>query len=135
MDDPTIIKLFENQDKRFSERMDKLEDNMKEFTKGATSLMKANLINELDPIRHDLAETVRTNKIRNHRIEKAEECMNDLDKRTKLGQWVQKRPLAAAIILLAFVMIGAFAYHNVNFRDTLENKTGVVLEEPAEEDQ
>ena len=133
MDNPTVIALLENQEHRFYERMDTMENNLKEFTKGAISLNHAHITNELDPIKDKLNDLIEQKRLQNGRIEKVEWCCDEIKERTRFAMWVQRHPLPASVIALIIVMVGAFAYHNINFRKTVENTTGVVVEQPIVE--
>lgn len=75
MDNATIIELFKRQD----ENIDKMGKEIKEFVGVSMSLNRAKFINELDPIKNQLDEIVDQNKIRNHRIEKSEDCIKQLE--------------------------------------------------------
>ena len=130
MEEPTIIKLLEKQDSNLNIRLDKMEDNMKEYVDGSISLNHANMINLLDPLIETQRQTVAQNAVRNHRIEKTEDEVDALVRETTFSRWVQNHPKSAAVILLAVIAIGVIAYHNRNFLKTVENTTGVVIEQP-----
>ena len=126
MDNASIFKLLESQEKNFNTRLDKLEL----YVSGAISLNHANIINELDPIRKGQDHIIEQNVIRNGRMEKSEEDIKCLRRETMFGRWLEKHPLPAALIILAIVMLGALAVdiYRVNVNKTIENATGIVIE-------
>jgi len=127
MDNASIFKLLENQDKNFNTRIDKLEL----YVSGAISLNHANIINELDPIRIGQDQMIKQDIIRNGRIEKAEGDIKCVRNETMFMRWLEKHPLPAALIVLAIVMLGALAVdiYRVNVNKTIENTTGIVIEQ------
>ena len=130
-----VLDLFKRQD----ESIERLEGNLKEFVVGSASLSHANLIIELTPIKEQLHDIVNEAKIQNGRIKKNEDCLKVVEKetnaridlvkeQTRLFRWMSRNLIATALLLIGFVLVGAWGYHKINMKQTLENTTGVVIE-------
>ena len=59
---------------------------------------------------------------RNGKIEK-------LEKETGVMRWMHRNPIPSAIAVLIIIMIGAFGYHRINIKKTVENITKIELKD------
>ena len=131
-----VLELFKRQDenlsrieKRHDESIERLEANLKEFVVGSVSLSHANLIIELTPIKdhlHDLSAKV---SIQNGRVSKNEDCLQTVQDQTRFFRWLGRNPVLAAVMLIGLFIGGAWGYHRINVIKTVENTTGVVIEQ------
>ena len=118
MDNATVMKL-----------MNKQQEDLKEFISVSMSLNHAKVILELDPIKEKLHSIEEQNVIRNGRIEANENKIDCNKNETWFARWIQKHPLPAAIIFLAMILLGALAVDMINLNKTIENVTGIVVDE------
>lgn len=125
MEDPTIVRIFERQD----ENNKAMEGRLKEFIQVSGALNYQKIVGKLDPIEDDIADIKAANVIMRGSIEKNADDIDCLRGETRFGRWVQRRPLQAAIGAMIVIMMGAYGYHKINFKKTVENTTGVVIEE------
>ena len=68
-------------------------------------------------------------KIRNGRIADNEEEIEIVKDETKLARWVQRNKRLTVIIAALFIFAVAFAYHELNFKRTIEKYFRIELNE------
>lgn len=131
MDNPTILKMFERQDKS----MEAMEGRLKEFIQVTSALNYQKIVGKLDPIEDDIAEIKKNDIIRNGRLEKTEDDIDCLRQETGITRWIHNHPIYGAIALLILFMGLAYGYHKlkINVPETIENTTGIVIEESNKE--
>jgi hypothetical protein len=130
MDNDTIIKL-----------MNKQEGNLKEFIQVSMSLNRAKIINELDPLREDVSEIRNVilpkisedNDIRNHRIQKLEDCKSDMvdcvevKNQTAIVRWLHRNPGWTAILFMALILGITALTQVIDVGRTVEEATPIEL--------
>lgn len=128
MEDGTIIKLLENQQKSFQKSLDNQQENLKTFILTSGSLNRAKFINIIDPIADDVAhikneslpKISNDNDIRNHRITK-------LERQTCVTRWAHRNPgrfgaIAAGLLLVMIIGVSFLAVRI----DTMETIRGAI---------
>lgn len=102
-----------------------LEKRLSETIKGTATGVRATIkaeINRVDEM----------DKIRNGRISKNEEDIEDLQGETKIARWVERNKKLTALILILATMIVVSGYHVINVRTTVEKLLKIELREQAQ---
>ena len=76
--------------------------------------------NEAINLRLDISN--KADEKRNGRIEK-------IENQTGVIRWMHRNPIPSAIALLVVIMMGAWGYHKINVKKTVENITKIELNE------
>ncbi len=102
--------------------LDKQENNLKDFINGNGTLVRATMKAEVDRIDE-------MDKLRNGRINQNEDDIELLQDETRPARWVYRNPKVSAFILVCVLLLGAWGYHKISIKKTIENVTKIEFTE------
>ena len=105
---------------------DKMEERLVEAIKGTGTGVRAKIESEVNRIDE-------MDKIRNGRIQKNADDIEDLEAETKIARWVQRNKRLSVIIAAIFMMGMAFGYHTINIKRTVEKYLNIELKDSNDE--
>ena len=114
MNNTEIYKLIETQGENFDLKLESLEKTVRYGFKGIRQYVDAGF------------ETIdRKDNIRNGRIGKLEKANKD----TAFFRWMHRNPIPSVAALIIAIMVGAYGYHKINIKKTVENMTKIELKD------
>ena len=123
--DTDMVKFITEQNKDLKEDFIKqnieLKADLKEIVDINGTFIRATMKAEVDRIDE-------MDRLRNDRIGKNEGCIEEIKEQTAVWRWMHVNPLKSAIIMMSLFAGLAYGYHKINLPKTIENTTGIVID-------
>lgn len=125
-----VYKYIAEQNTQLQQNLEKHFDSAMELHATAISARVDSKIDQKFSRMESQMDTIIGQKeIQNGRVGKNEDDIECLQHETRLMRFLEKHPIPAVLVSIALFMALAYGYHRINFEKTVENTTGIVIEE------
>ena len=97
-------------------------ESVKEVMNAGFSSVRAKIESEVDMVNMKVDSVIKRQDAQNGDMRRLDGCVSIVEKETVIVRWFQRNPGKTIIILVAFVFAVAFAFHRIDFKQTLKAK-------------